>query len=49
MNDKESSTVDEIEQKLTPLLPKISCFSKVAPKNESIILPKNPKKAEIYR
>ena len=46
---KESKTVAEIEQKLTPLFPRYPLFSKVAPSKESIILPKKPKNAEIYR
>ena len=45
----ENKTEPEIEQKFTPLLPKIPLFSRVAPNKESIILPKNPKKAAIYR
>jgi len=45
----ENNTVEVIEQKFTPLFPKIPLFSKVAPRKESIILPKKPKNAEIYR
>ena len=46
-NARESMTVKIIEQKFTPLLPKIPLLSKVAPSKESIILPKKPKNAEI--
>ena len=48
-NARESITVRVIEQKFTPLLPKIPLLSRVAPNKESIILPKKPKEAEIYR
>jgi len=48
-NTRESITVKVIEQKFTPLLPKMPLLSKVAPSKESIILPKKPKNAEMYR
>ena len=46
---RESMTVRAIEQKFTPPLPKIPLLSRVAPNKESIILPKKPKNAEMYR
>ncbi len=46
---RENITVEAIEKKFTPLLSKIPLFSNVAPNKESIILPKKPKNAEIYR
>ena len=48
-NSKESSTEMEIDVKLTPLFDKKPRFCKVAPKNESKILPKKPKKTEINK
>jgi hypothetical protein len=48
-NARESMTVRAIEQKFTPPLPKIPLLSRVAPNKESIILPKKPKNAEMYR
>ena len=39
----------DIEAKLTPLFVKISLFCNVAPRKESITLPKKPKKTEIKR